>query len=70
MSERWKYQIKTGTFWGIFMAVFTVLFELQEKPLKIQLANPSLYFKAVVFIAIGIFVLGYFNWISRMKSQE
>lgn len=70
MSERWKYQIKTGSFWGVFMTAFSVLFELQEKPLKMQLSNPSLYYKAVVFIVIGIFVLGYFNWKSRMKSQS
>lgn len=30
MNERWKYQIKTGGFWGIFMTVFNILFELKQ----------------------------------------
>jgi hypothetical protein len=31
MSERWKYQLKMGGFWGVFMVVFMTLFELKEK---------------------------------------
>ena len=30
MTERWKYQIKTGGFWDVFMIVFTILFELKQ----------------------------------------
>ena len=37
MSERWKYQIKMGGFWGIFMVIFMTLFQLKEK-------NPTEFF--------------------------
>lgn len=70
MSERWKYQFKTGTFWGVFMSVFNVLFELQEKPLNVQLSSPAFYFRALVFILVGIFVLGYFNWKAKVKREN
>lgn len=70
MSERWKYQIKTGAFWGIFMSVFNVLFEIQEKPLTVQLSSPVFYFRAVVFILVGIFLLGYVNWKQKVKQQN
>jgi hypothetical protein len=70
MSERWKYQIKTGAFWGIFMSVFNLLFELQEKPLGVQLSTPVFYFRAVVFILVGIFLLGYVNWKQKVKQQN
>ena len=70
MSERWKYQIKTGAFWGIFMSVFNVLFEIQEKPLAVQLSSPVFYLRAVVFILVGIFLLGYVNWKQKVKQNS
>lgn len=70
MSERWKYQVKTGAFWGIFMTVFNLLFELQEKPVSVQLSSPNFYFRALAFIVVGIFVLGYFNWKQKVKQQN
>ncbi len=68
MSERWKHQIKIGIFWGLFMTVFNVLFELQEKPLNVQLTTPNLYIRLVVFTFFGIFLLGYFNWKGKQKK--
>lgn len=70
MSERWKYQVKTGAFWGLFMTVFNVLFEIKEKPLNIQLSSPGFYLRALVFILVGIFVLGYVNWKQKVKQQN
>ncbi len=70
MSERWKYQIKTGAFWGIFMSVFNVLFEIQEKPLAVQLSSPVFYLRAVVFLLVGIFLLGYVNWKQKVKQNS
>ena len=70
MSERWKYQIKTGAFWGIFMSVFNVLFEIQEKPLAVQLSSPVFYLRAVVFLLVGIFLLGYVNWKQKAKQNS
>lgn len=70
MSERWKYQIKIGLFWGIFMSVFNMLFELQEHPIKEQISEPKFYFRAITFIVVGVFVLGYFNWKSTKKPVK
>jgi hypothetical protein len=49
MSERWKYQIKMGGIWGVFMTVFNVLFDIKETPFSAQVAlllfilKPSTY---------------------------
>jgi hypothetical protein len=69
MSERWKYQLKTGFFWGIFMSVFNLLFEMQEKPIRIQLTSDAFYLRALGFILVGILVLGYFNWKAKIKRE-
>lgn len=70
MSERWKYQIKIGLFWGIFMTLFNLLFELQEKSINTQLASTSFYLRAVVFTLVGIFFLGYINWKGKVKNSQ
>ena len=69
MGERWKYQIKIGLFWGLFMSLFNVLFELQEKSLGIQFSTPNFYLRAIVFILVGIFFLGYINWKAKVKRE-
>ncbi len=70
MSERWRYQIKTGGFWGIFMTLFNVLFELKEKPFLTQISNPNLYLRAFFYLVTGIFLLGYFNWKQLEKRKN
>ena len=70
MSERWKYQIKTGGIWGLFMVVFMTLFELKEKPFMDQITSYNFYLRAVVYIGVGVFVLGYFNWKQMRKNKS
>ncbi len=69
MSERWKYQVKTGLIWGIFMTLFNVLFEIKEKSLSEQFTTSNLYIRLVVFTAVGIFILGYITWRSKKTSE-
>ena len=69
MSERWKYQIKSVGLWGVFMTAFNVLFEIKEKPFMQQIATSNFYIRAVGFILMGIFVLGYFNWKQKVKRD-
>lgn len=69
MSERWKYQLKMGGFWGVFMTVFMTLFEIKEKPFMEQITSYNFYLRAVVYIGVGIFVLGYYNWKQKEKNQ-
>jgi cell division protein FtsW (lipid II flippase) len=70
MSERWKYQLKMGGFWGVFMVVFMSLFELKEKTISQQLSENNFYIRAVSYIVIGIFVLGYFSWKEKVKREN
>jgi len=69
MNERWKYQIKTGGFWGIFMTVFNVLFELKQVSFLEQISKPTFYIRLVILVILGIFVLGYFNWKAKLKKE-
>jgi hypothetical protein len=68
MSERWKYQIKTGAPWGIFMIAITSFFALKEKAFMIQIADTNFYFRAVGYILFGIFVLGYSSWKTKTRK--
>ncbi len=70
MSEGWKYQFKMGGFWGVFMTVFMTLFEIKEKPLMEQITSYNFYLRAVVYVGVGIFVLGYFNWKQMQKNKS
>jgi hypothetical protein len=70
MNKRWKYQLVTGGLWGVFMTAFNVMFEFKEKPLAQQLVSANFYIRAVAFILVGIFVLGYFNWKAKLKREQ
>lgn len=59
-----------GGFWGVFMTVFMTLFELQEKPFMEQITSYKFYLQAVVYIGLGIFVLGYYNWKQMQKNKS
>jgi hypothetical protein len=69
MSERWKYQIKTGGFWAVFMIVFMTLFDWKEKPILNELTTPYFYIKVVVYLATGIFFVGYFSWKAKNGKE-
>jgi hypothetical protein len=61
MSERWKYQIKMGGIWGVFMTVFNVLYI--RKPSE----RHTFFILKHAYILVGIFVLGY--WKSKQKKK-
>ena len=70
MTERWKYQTKTGGFWGVFMIVFTTIFALNEKSFETQIADSNFYLKAVAYLLFGVFVLGYSSWKAKIKREN
>ena len=70
MNERWKYQVKMGGFWGIFMIVFMTLFEIKEKSISEQFSSSDFYIRAISYLVIGVFVLGYFNWKAKEKREN
>ena len=70
MSERWKYQIKSGGIWGLFMSVFILLFNMKEQPIAEQLQHPEFWVRTFVYLIVGIFGLGYYNWKQKQKQQS
>lgn len=68
MSERWKYQLKVGIFWGLFMIVLMTLMNWKEKPIMVQLVSPNFYIKLGAYLACGIFVMGYVSWKAKKKA--
>lgn len=70
MNERWKYQLKVGLPWGIFMTVFMALFNVNEKPLAELVQTWFFYFQMVMFLLVGVFVLGYSSWKSKTRRES
>lgn len=70
MSERWKYQVKVGGIWGLFMTVFMAFFGVSDKPVLEQMQSGFFYFQMVCFLTVGIFVLGYSSWKAKLKRDE
>lgn len=70
MTERWKYQLKTGGFWGVFMIVFTTAFALKEKPFATQISDSGFYIRVVGFLLFGVFALGYSSWKAKIKRES
>ncbi|WP_333598947.1 hypothetical protein [Flavobacterium sp.] len=70
MSERWKFQLKVGIFWGLFMIVFMTLMDWKEKPILTEVTLPKFYVKLAIYLLVGIFGLGYFNWKEKEKQEK
>ncbi len=70
MTERWKYQIKSGGIWGLSMSAFIVLFKMKEQPIAEQLQHQEFWGKTIIYLIIGIFGLGYFNWKQKVKKDN
>lgn len=70
MSERWKYQIKKGGFWGVFMILFTTVFALKEKPFAIQIQDFGYYLRCIGYLLFGVFALGYSSWRAKLKRED
>lgn len=71
MSERWKYQIRKGLPFGIIMPILITLFEWYGTSETFAQAFFTLKFllKLVVFMALGIFLIGYSYWREKAKNE-
>jgi len=69
MSERWKYQLKVGLPWGIFMSVVMAFFGVTDKPFIEQIQTGFFYFQMACFLIVGVFVLGYSSWKSKLRRE-
>jgi len=65
MNERWKYQVKYGFFFAIFIVLFNALFEYREQSFVHKLSTLVFWLKFLVLLILSIFVLGYFSWKSK-----
>jgi hypothetical protein len=64
MSERWKYQLKIGVFWSLFMTFFMAI--NNEKSFSEQINSSDLYVRLGINFLVGIFIMGYLTW----KGQD
>lgn len=62
MSERWKFQLKFGIFWGLFMGFCTIFFEGKQNAIQEELTSPKFYLRMSIYLLLGIFLLGYLSW--------
>jgi hypothetical protein len=70
MSERWKFQLKSGGIWGLFMSLFFLLFNMKEQPIVFQLEHYEFWLRTAFYLIIGIFGLGYYNWKQKVKRDN
>jgi hypothetical protein len=52
------------------MSVFILLFNIKEQPIAEQLQHPEFWVKTLVYLIVGIFGLGYYNWKHKQKQQS
>ncbi|MDI9256030.1 MULTISPECIES: hypothetical protein [Flavobacterium] len=70
MSERWKYQIKTGLPFGIFMPIVLTLVEWYYSSFSEAFISIKFLVRLCIFLFVGIFLIGYSNWRAKKKSEE
>lgn len=68
MSPRWKFQIRNGLPFGIFMAIFMTGFDAALENSIQPFLTRTFLFKLLVWMILGVFVVGYFNWRERKKG--
>ncbi|MBP2283751.1 hypothetical protein H4V97_002069 [Flavobacterium sp. CG_23.5] len=70
MSERWKYQIKTGGGWGVFMALAMDLVDLTGMPFQDVFFSKVSIVRFTYFLLAGIFIIGYIKWKKKATSEK
>jgi len=71
MNERWKHQIRAGLPFGIIMPVIMTLFDWFGTSASFTEAFFTMKFlvKFIVFMILGIFLIGYSNWREKAKNE-
>jgi hypothetical protein len=70
MSERWKYQIRIGLFFGFFMSLFTTAFDCFNTSFEDAFLPRNIILRVLIFVPVGIFWLGYSSWKKKIKSES
>ena len=70
MSERWKYQIKSGLPFGLLLPIVLGLFDWYGTSFSDAFLTKKFLINLIIFLFGGIFVIGYFNWKEEQKKEE
>ena len=70
MSERWKYQIKSGLPFGLLLPIVLGLLDWYGTSFSEAFFTLKFLISLLVFLLGGIFVVGYFNWKEVQKNIE
>ena len=70
MSQRWKHQIKAGLPFGILMPIFLTALEGYYSTYQEAFCSIKLLYRLLVFLPIGVFVIGYSSWRERFKNEQ
>ena len=70
MSERWKYQIKSGLPFGLLLPIVLGLLDWYGTSFSEDFFTLKFLISLLVFLLGGIFVIGYYNWKEVQKNIE
>ena len=70
MSERWKYQIRIGMFWGLFMSLGMTAFDCLNTSFEEAILPKRIFLRVIIFVSTGIFLLGYDSWKRKIKREN
>jgi len=70
MSERWKYQIKSGLPFGLLLPIVLGLLDWYGTSFSEAFFTLKFLISLLVFLLGGIFVVGYYNWKEVQKNIE
>ncbi len=70
MSERWKYQIRIGLFWGLFMSLGMTVFDCFNTSFEEAIVSKYIFLRVLIFVLTGIFWIGYDSWKKKIKREN
>ena len=70
MSERWKYQLKTGLPFGLMMPIALTSMDWYYTSFAEAFFSVKFLIKLIIFLVVGVFLIGYSNWRAKKKEEE
>jgi membrane-anchored glycerophosphoryl diester phosphodiesterase (GDPDase) len=70
MSERWKFQLKSGLIWGLIMSFLMYAVDTIDMSFRDAFLTRKNLFRILFFVITGIFLVGYFSWKKKIKSKN
>ncbi|PWA06879.1 hypothetical protein DB895_02535 [Flavobacterium psychrotolerans] len=70
MNERWKYQIKTGSSYGITLTACMTMLQWRGGSVADELLSMKFFLRVFIFFTTGIFILGYIKWKGKVKVNN